>query len=231
MKAFGWKDIKEKAIVIGSRRIEIVGLIRNFNYESLRQEVDPIIHFHRVSSNTVHNYISVRINPEQEDQVREFITEQWKILNTNREFSYFYIETEMKRLYAVEDRLLMVVRGFTVLSIIISCLGLFGLSSFIISKKRKEIGIRKVLGANVSGLTAHFSATFMKLVVISFLLAGPLSYYFMQNWLTEFAYKVNKSLFIYIGSLALLILVTILTVAGKTIGAARANPVHALKEE
>jgi putative ABC transport system permease protein len=83
----------------------------------------------------------------------------------------------------------------------------------------------------VSELTAHFSATFMKLVVISFLLAGPLSYYFMQNWLTEFACKVNQSLLIYVGSLALLILVTILTVAGKTIGAARANPVHALKEE
>jgi len=230
MQAFGWKDIQDKAILIGDNRMQVVGMIRDFNYETLKQKIDPMIFFHRVSSNPVNAYLTVRITPGHENEIKKFAANKWQVLNSDRDFTYFYMDDEMKSLYAGEERLLSVIQGFSLLSIIISCLGLFGLTSFIVNRRKKEIGIRKVLGAQVMGLTLRFSGSFLKLIIISFIMAGPVSYYFMSIWLKSFAFKINQSLLIYLGSVILLAVIAGFTVAGKTIAAAKTNPVKSLRE-
>ncbi len=231
MKAFGWEDPEDKVIVIGSRKINVVGMIKDFNYETLRQEIQPILHFHRAPSNGVHQYITVKTAQKDNAQLFAFLQEKWKILEPTQPFSYFFIDENLNQMYATEDRLLKMVSTFTSVSIFIACLGLFGLSSFVIEKRRKEIGIRKVLGASVGKIIWMVSNSFTKLVLIGFLIGAPLSYYLMNLWLQDFVYHIDFSVIVLLITLGLVIFIAWLTVSMKSIKAATVNPIKSLKEE
>lgn len=230
LKAFGWSDTADKNVVIGSRKIKVVGLIKDFNYETLRSEIDPILHFHRVPSNAAHRYLSLRIADENLEETLAFVNEKWQILDPGRPFNYFFVAQDFRDLYSNEDRLLSMVQIFAFLSIFISCLGLFGLLSFHLDTRKKEIGIRKILGATTTGLTVLITNEFTRLIVISFLIACPLAYYFMNGWLSDFAYHINLGWQVFVLALVLTAGLAFLTISFKTIRAANANPVSAIYE-
>lgn len=231
MKAFGWSDIEDKNLVIGSRKIKVVGLIKDFNYETLRSEIAPIIHFHRTPANAAHRYISLRASQENFQESLAFINNKWEILDPNRPFNYFLVAEDFRELYANEDRLLAMVKIFAFLSIFISCLGLFGLLSFHLDTRKKEIGIRKVLGASASGLTLLISNEFNKLIILSFLIACPLAYYFMNGWLSDFAYHISLGWQVFALALVLTAALAFITIFFKTLKAANANPVDSIYED
>ena len=137
----------------------------------------------------------------------------------------------MKAMYANEDRLLKMVSVFSLLSIFVSCLGLFGLSSYIIDRKRKEIGIRKVLGASSVRISALISYGFAKLVIIAFVIAAPIAYLLMSSWLEDFAFKIDIEPVVFIITISLSIIIAWLTVSIKAIQAALANPVDSIRDE
>lgn len=230
MRAFGWTDIDNKNLMIGSNRIKVVGLIKDFNYETLRSEIDPIIHFHRVPSNAAHRYLTLRTDSENFQETLAFMSDKWRILDPNRPFDYFFVAEDFRDLYANEDRMLSMVKIFAFLSIFISCLGLFGLLSFNLDKRKKEIGIRKILGASTAGLTVLITNEFTRLIIISFLIACPLAYYFMNGWLNDFAYHIEVGWQVFALSLVLTAGLALLTVSYKTIKAANANPVDSIYE-
>jgi len=229
--AFGWDDIEGKSVVIGNRKIRVVGLIENFNYESLRNEVDPILHFHRVPSNAAHRYLTVRTSNQNLNRALSFIEGKWSILDDSRPFSYFFIDDEMTELYANEDRLLTMVRIFSFLSIFISCLGLYGLISFILDKRRKEIGIKRVLGASITRISMSISNEFSKLVIISVVVATPFTFVMLNNWLEEFAHRIELGWGVFVLTLVFSLGLAWSTVIFKAIKAASVNPVHAIRED
>ncbi len=234
MRAFGWDNIENKTIAMGSSgnfKVNVVGLIKDFNYESLRDEVQPILHFHRVPTNGTHRYISVRTANQNFNETLSFIKGKWGLLKTNKEFDYFFVDDDMKAMYANEDRLLKMVTVFSLLSIFVSCLGLFGLSSYIIDRKRKEIGIRKVLGASSARISALISYGFTKLVIIAFIIAAPIAYLLMSRWLEDFAFKIDIEPIVFIITIAISIIIAWTTVSIKAIQAALANPVDSIRDE
>lgn len=147
------------------------------------------------------------------------------------EFDYFFVADDMKEMYANEDRLLKMVIMFSSLSIFVSCLGLFGLSSYIIDRRRKEIGIRKVLGGSSLKISLLISNSFTKLVLIAFVIAAPLAYLLMNRWLEDFAFKINIGVGVFIIAISLSITIAWLTVSIKSMQAALANPADSIRTE
>jgi putative ABC transport system permease protein len=230
-KAFGFEDSYEKTIQIGDNEIEVVGIIRDFNFETLRAEITPILHFHRIPSNGVHQYITVRINPQQVNESLDFLEDKWSIVSDTDSFEYFFLEDGLKEMYAAEDRLLKMVSSFSLVTIFIACLGLYGLSSFMIEKRKKEMGIRKVLGASARQLFYSTVGKFLLFIGGGFAFAIPLGYYLSNEWLHAFAYKVPVGVDVYAIALIGTLLVGLTTVSYKSMLTASMNPVDTLKEE
>jgi len=231
MEAFGWENIQNKAIVLGSQKVKVVGLIKDFNYETLRSEIDPILHFHRVPSNATHRYLSLRVTEDNLQDAIAHVESQWQVLDPTRPFNYFLVEEDLRTMYENEDRLLTMVEVFSFLSIFISCLGLYGLLSFVLNQKRREIGIRKVLGASISNIIGLVSKEFTWLFLISFAIAVPLAYWFMNHWLADFAYRITPGWSIFVLTLILIMGIALITIVFRSYSAATANPVKAIKEE
>jgi putative ABC transport system permease protein len=141
------------------------------------------------------------------------------------------VDAEIAKQYGNELKMEGIFYGFSALSLLIACLGLFGLSTFVVERKIKEIGIRKVLGANVSGIVGLLSKDFLKLVLISILIATPLAWYFMNNWLQDFAYRIRINWWVFIAAGIIAIFIAFITVSIKSIRAAIANPVKSLRTE
>jgi len=160
-----------------------------------------------------------------------FAENKWGELFTGNPFDYFFLDTYFNRQYQAEERIGKMFNVFTILGVIISCLGLFGLASFTAERKIKEIGIRKVLGASVSEIVLLLSKETVKWVIIANLIAWPLVYVVMNLWLSNFAYRINVNVGILVGSSFLALAIALLTVSYQSIKAACANPADALKHE
>ena len=152
-------------------------------------------------------------------------------MNANVPFEYTFLDKNIEALYEGEQRMSSIISLFAVLAIFISCLGLFGLVTFMAQRKVKEIGIRKVLGASVFGIVSLLSKEFVRLIIVAFILAIPISYYFLNQWLNDFAYRIqiHWSVFLFAG--LGMIVVALLTVSVQSIKAALANPVESLRSE
>jgi ABC-type antimicrobial peptide transport system permease subunit len=175
---------------------------------------------------------NLKLNPDQSPSVSlAAIGAVFREKNPGSPFEYKFADEEYGKKFATEERIGKLATFFAILAIFISCLGLFGLASFMAEQRTKEIGVRKVLGASVAGVTALLTRDFLKLVVVAMLIASPLAWYFMQGWLTDFAYRIEIQwwMFALTGSMA--VLIAFLTVAGQAIKAALVNPVKSLKSE
>jgi putative ABC transport system permease protein len=146
-------------------------------------------------------------------------------------FSYRFLDESFNQMYRAEQRIGRIILIFSTLAILIACLGLFGLSTFIAEQRTKEIGIRKVLGASVSGIVQLLSKDFIKLVALSFIFAAPLAWYFMNKWLQDFAYRIHISWWIFLLAGVLAVTIALVTVSFQAIKAALMNPVRSLRTE
>lgn len=230
VRKIGWtpEEAIDKTFQYGQRKGKIIGVVKDFHFESLHQEISPIVLYIQQGD---YRHISVRIRPENMPQTMAFLKEQWSEYRPNYPFDYFFIDENFDKLYRSEEKLGQVFGVFALLAIFIACMGLFGLASFTAEKRTKEIGIRKVLGAPVSGIIFLLSKEFIKWVIVSNAIAWPVAYFAMQKWLQNFAYRTNMALWIFAASAALSLAITMLTVSYQSAKAALADPVNSLRYE
>jgi ABC-type antimicrobial peptide transport system permease subunit len=227
IKAMGLKDPIGKVVRFWDEQREIVGVAADFNFESLYQPVKPA--FFRCYPVT--NYIVVRVRSGSEQQTIAGIRKAYMRFNPGMTFEYKYLDEDYQKLYASEIRIGILSRYFAGLAILISCLGLFGLAAFSVSRRRKELGIRKVIGASIAQLVYLVSKEFLWLVALAIAIAFPLAWLGMNYWLNEFAYRtpITADLFWLTG--AIVIAITVLTISYQSISAALTNPAESLRSE
>ena len=206
--------------------LEIVGVLKDFHYMSIHREVDPA--FFRIESTW---NVAVRLEAGKEVQTMYAIEELYQEFSPGFIFEYEFLDKRYQRLYNSEKRVGTLSSYFAGFAIVISCLGLFGLASFTAERRLKEIGIRKVLGASVTNIVMMLSKDFTRLVGISIVIAVPISYYFMNRWLESFAYKIDLTAWIFIGTAGISLLIAWLTVSSQALRAANINPSKCLKDE
>jgi len=159
------------------------------------------------------------------------ITSTWKQRVPSEPLEYSFLDEDFKKNYKNDRQLASLVSSLTAIAILISCLGLFALAAFAAERRTKEIGIRKVLGASVAGITGLLAKDFLKLVVASFVIAFPMAYYFLQRWLADFAYRIDIQWWMFVTAALAAVLVAFLTVSFQSVRAALANPVKSLRSE
>jgi putative ABC transport system permease protein len=233
-KFFGNKDILDKRFYrlmnMETRAIKeyhVIGVVKDFNFSSLRESVKPLAFVYGSDQGN----LNLKINTADVTSLLDEIEEQWKAVGVELPFEYSFMDEDFNRLYANEKKIGTLFTVFASLSILISCLGLFGLANFITEQRTKEIGIRKVLGASVSGIATLLSKDFLRLVLISIVFASPVAYYIMSAWLQGFAYRVNMKWWVFITSGLIAVLIAVVTVSFQAIKAAKSNPVNSLRTE
>lgn len=232
-KMIGWKtpgEAVEKRINYGNRDARIVGVLKDFNFESLHQEIQPMIFFIPRDS-TFFNFLSFRLDGAHIEEGLAHLKTTWQKFLPEYPFEYRFLDEQYGQLYEAEQRQGRVFITFALLAILIACLGLFGLTAFVVQQRVKEIGIRKVLGASAPGLLLLLSKDFLKLVAIALLIASPVAWYFMQQWLEDFAYRIRIDAWVFLTAGLVAVLVAFLTVSFQSIKAALANPVNSLRNE
>ncbi|HVW15150.1 MAG TPA: ABC transporter permease [Mucilaginibacter sp.] len=205
----------------------IVGVIKDFNFKSLRENVTPMVLFNAENTGA----LSIRMKSSDLKGLVEQIKNKWTAFSPNHEFNYSFMDKDFDKLYRTEQRTGQIAVAFTSLAIVIACLGLFGLAAYAAEQRTKEIGIRKVLGANVSNIVGMLSKDFIALVVIAILVAVPVAWYFMHKWLQGFAYHQNVQWWIIAVAGLGAILIAFVTISFQSIKAALTNPVKSLRSE
>jgi ABC-type antimicrobial peptide transport system permease subunit len=228
VKVMGLKDPVGTKVKLWGEEKTILGVMKDFHTASVHQPISPLV-FRCVPDDV--SMAMVRIQAGSEKKVIDNLTAFYTKANPGYSLNLQFLDETFRAQYLTEERTLTLAKYFAWLTILISCLGLFGLAAFDTERRTKEIGIRKVLGANTKSLIALLSKDFLKLVVIAIILASPVAYYLMNKWLQDFAYKVNISWWIFIVAGALALLIALLTVSFQAIKAAIANPVKSLRTE
>lgn len=219
--------IGERIQVLGGQS-SIVGVVQDFHMTSFRNAIKPSI----ISSNDAYYFMgSVKSHASNLPEALAHLEASWTSVFPEHIFDYKFVDDVIASLYEEEKRVSNLFRIFSLIAIGISCMGLLGLISFMSSQKTKEIGIRKVLGASVISIVSLFSNEFIKLVVLAFIISVPLSYYFMNEWLQNFAYRVDLTVGTFIIAGLVTVIIATTTVAYKSLHAALSNPVDALKNE
>ena len=224
------EDALGREFQYGNRMGRLVGVVKDFHFESMHQRIMPMVFFKSLNPQNYGN-VSVKIAGENVAAALEHLDKTWRSFAPDIPYEYSFMDETYARLYESEQRQGMVFTIFACIAIIIACLGLFGLSAFTISQRVKEIGIRKVLGADISSLVALISKDFLKLVVIAALIAFPLAWWGMHKWLEDFAYRIDIPLWVFAAAGIIATLVAFLTISYQAIKAAMANPVKNLRTE
>lgn len=206
----------------------IVGIAQNFNFESLRSSVEPLV---LLPLQNEPNVIIARIQKENIHETIEKIGQVWKKINPTSPFSFGFFDDRLEQMYKGEVRISKLFKYFTLIAIFIASLGLLGLSSFSIERKTKEIGIRKALGAPVFSIVMLLTKDFVKWVILAFIIACPIAWYSMHQWLQNFAYKTNLNWWIFAASGLLALFIALFTVSFQTLKASLRNPVDSLRYE
>ena len=207
----------------------VVGVVKDFVYNSPFQKIEPMI---IEGAKAWFNMVHIKYNSSNSILENLASTEAiFKKYNPNYPFNYEFVDEDYAKKFITEERIEKLASLFTMLTILISCLGLFGLASYMAQNRIKEIGVRKVLGASVGGITALLSKDFLKLVLISLVIAIPISWYAMDQWLQDFAYKIDLSWWIFALSGALALTIAFMSVSYQAIMAAKSNPVKSLRTE
>lgn len=234
VKLFGWSDNDSavgKNLNWGlGKEGKVIGVVNDFHLFSLHRQVEPLV-IHILPE--TYSYLTVRVKPEGTEwqTVLKNMEHEWKALGMKGAFTYFFLDEDFAKQYESDQRLKTFISYFSGLAIVIGCLGLFGLAVYATKQRSKEIGIRKVLGATVSGLVGLLSLDFLKLVLLANLIALPLAWYLLDQWLSNFAYHIEVSWFILFLAGFIALLIAWLTVGFESIKAALQNPVESLHHE
>ena len=233
VKSLGLKNPQEaigKKYLIGLGRIEpeIIGVVKDFNIESLRSNIKPLV---MINNPEYFREFSIRIKAVNTEATLAGLKNAWQEFSPNFPFRYSFLDDYITSLYRPEEKTGTIISTFSFLAILIACLGLIGLASFIFETRKKEIGIRKVLGAGVPGLINLLNSQFIKLVLVANIFAWPAAYYFMNKWLQNFAYKIDLSFwtFILVGFMS--VIIAFLTISIQAVKASVENPINSLKSE
>ncbi len=211
-------------------QLTIVGILKDFYQKSPKSVIEPLLLVEPWGT-MIPSYFSVKLSTEQLTQTIGQIESKWGEFFPGNPFEYFFLDDHFNKQYAADKRFGYVFSLFSGLAIFISCLGLFALIAFTIERKRKEIGIRKVLGASVSGILYLLSQEVLKLALISMLIATPIVWYFIQQWLENFAHHISIQWWVFIFAGILIVFITLTTVSYHSLKAAMANPVDSLRDE
>jgi ABC-type lipoprotein release transport system permease subunit len=229
IRQMGMKDPIGKWVSAWKKKGHIIGVLKDYHTGSLHEPIRPIIL--DVKEFEYFGVIMVRAYPGQTPKALASLEKVYKAVNPGYAFAYQFVDEEYKKMYASEQVVARLSILFAVLAILISCLGLLGLVMFAAEQRVKEIGIRKVLGASLAQIMSMFARDFLQLVIIAFLIAGPLAWYFMNAWLHDFAYRVTLSWWIFALAGISALLIALLTVSHQAMRAATANPVKSLRSE
>lgn len=224
------RDALGKNFNYGDRTGKIIGVINDFNFESLTEKIVPLVLLFPKEARD-YGRISLKVDGRQTAAAIGQLERTWKQFLPETAFEYTFMDENFARLYTAQQREGTIFSIFSAIAIFIACLGLFGLSSFTISQRIKEIGIRKVLGADVQTIVYLLSKDFMKLVLLAAVIAVPIAWYAMNNWLDDFAYRTSISWWIFAGATLLAAIIALGTITALTVKAAVANPVKSLRSE
>jgi putative ABC transport system permease protein len=223
-----WKEpIGKKLEIYEARKGQIIGVMKDFNFASLRERIQPLALI--LNDNPL--YVSIKLKAGSIQSTLTAIQNQWKQFDNEFPFDYFFMDEQLNKFYQADQRLLRVITIFATLAIIIAGVGLFGLSIYTAKQRTKEIGIRKVLGASVTGIVGLLSKDFIKLVAIAILVASPIAWWAANKWLQDFAYRIQIGWWVLVSAGIIALLIAMLTVSFQAIKAAIANPVKSLRTE
>jgi putative ABC transport system permease protein len=236
-KKFGWDRTLDKKIIWGrgprQREGKVVGVVKDIYTSSLKNEIEPIVFICDANPSRVYSlgYLLVRMNDNSAESVLKDVCAIWSKYDKIHPVDYKFLDQNITDLYASEQRTNSLFQYLSLLTILIACLGLFGLVSFSVSQRVKEIGVRKVLGASVANVATLLSKDFIKLVLVAFLIAVPLGWYVMHKWLEGFAFRVSIQWWTFLIAGMIAFTIAIITVSFKSVKAAIANPVKSLRTE
>lgn len=205
----------------------IIGVVKNFHFESMKRDIGMLGLFLEKGGGLV----SLKINAANATSIIQYAERKWKAIAPDMPFSFKFMDAEFAEIYSAEQRVGKIALIFSVLAILIACLGLFGLAAFIAEQRTKEIGIRKVLGASVSNVVTMLSKDFVKLVAVSFCIAAPVAWWSMNKWLQDFVYRINIAWWVFAAAGILALVIALFTVSFHAIKAALSNPVKSLRTE
>ncbi len=223
----GIEDPLGKKFSLNGVQGNIVGIVQDFNFKSIRTTVEPLV----IRQGNYLNYMIARVQPSNLPQTVEKLEAIWQVNYPDYPFELHFMDADFEKLYEAEQRTGEVFKYFTILAILISCLGLFGLASFTAEQRTKEIGVRKVMGASVQQIVGLLSFEYLKWMFVANIIAWPLAWYVMNKWLQNFAYKIQINLAYFLLAGIATCAIAIITVSFQTIKAANSNPVKALNYE
>lgn len=209
------------------KALKIIGVVKNFHFESLHHNVGPLCF--RLGKST--GIASFKVSTGNIKELVAKVESAWKKMAPGMPFSYRFLDEAFDNMYRVEQRMGKLALAFSILAIVVACMGLFGLATYAAEQRIKEIGIRKVLGASVSGIVEMLSVDFVKLVMVSAVIAFPISWWAMNKWLTNFAYRIDISWWIFLVAAGIALLIALSTISFQAIRAALMNPVKSLRTE
>jgi putative ABC transport system permease protein len=225
-------EFRRDTVVFTTR---VAGVVKDFHITSLHQDIKPLVLEGPPTNNSQNQFfikfMAVKVAPGQVSDVIAFIEKEWNSTVTDRAFEYSFLDESLNRQYQAEVKFGGVSLVFTLLAIFVACLGLFGLATFTAQQRTKEIGIRKVLGASVSSITLLLSVDFLRLVLLSVVIASPVAYYAMYRWLESFAYRIAIPWWVFLAAGIVALTVAIVTISYQSIKAALSNPVKSLRNE
>jgi putative ABC transport system permease protein len=210
--------------------LPVIGVVKNFNFESLRNPIGPYI-FKFQNENNLWGYITVRLTAQNYSTTISAIENKWKEFIPNNPLQYYFVDEDFEQMYIQEKQNAQMAVIFSGLAIFIAALGLFGLTSFTVEQRTKEIGVRKAMGSSVSGIYIVISKEVIILVSISALIAWPVVYYWAGKWLENFYYRINLGLFSFVFGLTIALGIALITISYRILRAARVNPAQSLKYE
>ncbi|MDP7237350.1 MAG: hypothetical protein QGI34_11515, partial [Candidatus Latescibacteria bacterium] len=227
----GWRDDPiGKEFIFGPNapfRPKVIGVVKDFHKKSLHTEIAPLV----IGFTQEPVYMAIRISGNNLSNTLSFLAEKWPDVYPNDPFQYSFLDEDFDNLYQTEQLRGQVFGVFSILAIFIACLGLLGLASFTAEQRTKEIGIRKVMGASVSGIIVMMTKEFITLVILASIIAWPIAYYVMTNWLQDFVYAASLSVWTFVLAAVGAVIITVVTVSFQATKAALTNPVDALRYE
>jgi putative ABC transport system permease protein len=235
IRTIGWKSAQDaigRDFKYGSVKGHIIGVMGDFHFESMHQPISPMIFLLPSAVQAGYfNELSIKISGKNIPATLSYIEDTWKKFVPGIPFQYNFLDEQFGNLYRSEQKQGTIFMTFACIAIFIACLGLFGLSAFAITQRIKEIGIRKVLGATVSQIVALISSEFLRLVLVAAIIAFPVAWYAMHNWLKDFAYRINIGLWVFLAAGILAALIALATISLQAVRAALANPAKSLRTE
>lgn len=236
VKALGWQqDVLGKQLEVYSgggsafKKGKVIGIVKDLNFRSLHQEVSPMVI--SMTNNQRYRYIVLKINKQDVKSTLEHIETTWASFVPGWPLELFSLEQEWMLNYQKEQKLSSIIQCLTLSGILIACLGLFALSSYMTQQRQKEIGIRKVIGASIPSILKLINKEFIFLIILAMFMAIPIGWYFGEQWLEQFAYRIKMSPLIFLGAMCMTCLISVLTVSYHSLKAATENPVNVLKNE